>query len=48
MLVLKALGIALIYLLCFGPWNGLEPSAASMFRHLTSPVGQGASETGHD
>lgn len=47
-LALKTLGFALIYLLCFGPWNSLEPNAATMFRHLMSPAAGNGSETAHD
>jgi hypothetical protein len=47
-LALKALGFALIYLLCFGPWNSMEPSAAAMFGHLMSPGPGDTTETTHD
>ena len=47
-LALKALGLALIYLLCFGPSNSIEPSAVAMFRHLMSPAAGDTPETTHD
>jgi hypothetical protein len=47
-LALKALGLALIYLLCFGPWNAMEPSAAAMFGHLMSPASGDTAGTTHD
>ena len=47
-LMLKALGFTLIYLLCFGPWNSKEPSVAAMARHLISPAATDAAETAHD
>ena len=43
---LKALGLGLIYLLFFGPRNGLEPNAAAMFHHLMSV--EDPSPTTHD
>ena len=47
-LALKALGLAFIYLLCFGPWNGVEPGAVATYRHLMSSAAGGTAETSHD
>jgi hypothetical protein len=47
-LVLKAFGLGLIYLLFFGPRDGMEPTAAAMFRHLMSPASVDTSGTIHD
>jgi hypothetical protein len=37
-LSLKAFAFGLIYLFCFAPTDGLDPSAATMFRHFISPA----------
>jgi hypothetical protein len=47
-LSLKTFAFCLLYLLCFGPGNSMDPSAATMFRHLVSPIAPGSPESAHD
>jgi hypothetical protein len=47
-LSLKVFALGLIYLLCFGPANSMDPTAGTTFRHFTSPVAPGGLERAHD